>query len=223
MKEYLTNVRREHYKYCIFVISFVLTSLFNFYLYPKVENLYSYLETKNESLYHILQLLGLLLGPLTLPLIYNLIFNYFENKLWKCLFKIRLISQVIPDLNGEWVGKLTSSRKNLVDGLPIERKVKVTISQTFSKINIKSEFFDNDKQTSTSYSSLCCLNNFDSYFDLEFIFHNTSEEVHTVSKEYLGFNKFKINKEVNLMKGSYFTGRDSEQNHGKIELIRLIT
>lgn len=222
MKEYITNAKREKIKYSIIAISLIITFIVNYYFFPEIEILYLTLKSKNESLYYLLSIIGWLAGPLTLPLIYSLIYIYIDNLLWVHLCKMDFFDTKIPNLNGSWEGKLISSKKDKETKKNIERIVKVTIIQTFSKISIKSEFFDAEGQTSTSYSSLCCLNNFISYYDLEFIFLNRSEEINTTSKEYSGYNKFTINKELDFMKGTYFTGRDSQQNHGKIELKRIV-
>ena len=121
----------------------------------------------------------------------------------------------MPDLSGKWEGKLVSSYID-EQGKHTEKDIKVTISQNWDKISIKSEF-----GTSYSYSdtaSICIDDN--KGITLIFTYTNQAKKLEWDSNMHIGCNIFRVTDD-NSMNGYYFTRRGKSGTNGTIELKRV--
>lgn len=118
----------------------------------------------------------------------------FENFIWK--WNIVYKWHKIPNLNGLWIGKLTSSyNKKTID-------MEMTIEQTWSEISFKGHF-----GKSESFSNIAAIN-VDSIrgVSIYFGFHNESNDVNTCTQSYDGYNILTL-KSKDQINAKYFNNR----------------
>ena len=226
MKNYTTNYDRDKIVKYLLLLSLVLSFSFNKYFFPYIfEPILDIVKKTDADLYNLLLNIDWLLKTLEYTAFYQILYSLYDKKLWKTKIFNRFNLCMIPNINGKWFGESVSSRKN-DDGMLITRCMEMEIVQSFTKIKVTCCFFADDErsnQTSVSYNDVSGL-----YFDeasvtLKFVFKNRSKEVHTESKNYMGYNEFEINTALDEMDGDYFTGRDSGQHNGKMKLKRVLT
>lgn len=221
MDSYATNIDRKKVVIYLTIISIVFSFIFNQYVYPIIDIFLNQCKIIFPDLYDVLDLVDLSVGPLTYGIIFLLLWYVYDRKIWKVKIKS---SNLMPNINGKWEGTLISSYKNIDANQtePTKRIMKMTIIQSYSCMSVECEFFDplTNEKTSSSKSDLIGLFDENGFIILKFSYDNHSKEISTLSKQYSGYNYLKINRELNKMDGFYYTGRDSGQNHGNIELIK---
>lgn len=226
MKKYSSSYHRDNVVIALILLSLVISLVFNKYIFPFIfEPTLDFLEQNAVELYKLLLEIDWILKPIEYIVLYEVLRRLYDNKLWKIKIfnKFNLCS--MPNINGMWLGELVSSRKN-EDGELIVRYIQMEIVQSFTKIKVTCCFFadvDRTIQTSISDNDLSGLFYDEASINLNFVFRNRSKEVHTESKNYMGYNEFKIKTTLDEMEGEYFTGRDTSQHNGTMILRRILT
>lgn len=226
MIEYTSSYDRKKSVVIILLLSLVLTYLFNSFAYePYIGTVMQSIKDSNVNLYFFLDILGFIKFPLSYGFFFILMWKFYDKYAWKLPF-IHFNSG-IPDISGEWIGILKSDRKNKRTKEYVTRKMKMEIKQTFTKMRIDCTFYDDsgDNINSTSVSDVIAIIYDDSGIDLKFSFVNQSREIGTKATKYYGHNEFRIenNATSREMIGTYFTGRDSGQHKGVMELFEANT
>lgn len=169
MRKYTTSYDRKKSVAVIIFLSFILTYLFNSFAYePYFSRGMQSLKESNENFYSLLDIIGIIKFPLSIGFFFSLIWKFYDNYAWKLHFLH--INPDIPDISGEWNGKLKSNRKNKKSNKYITRKVKMEIKQTFTKMRIDCTFYDDSGENinSTSVSDVIAISYDDSGIDLKF-------------------------------------------------------
>lgn len=196
-----SNVRTKA-MLCVATLSLVCAAVTNLAFFPCLESLASCMGI--GAIYQNLSKIGLI-GSAAAFAWYGVFWYFFDSKLWK-LFKC---FHGIPDLSGDWVGRATSSFKD-EGGNPYSCDMKLEITHTFTKIQCKACFAASESESSCVGISACNAER-DSC-RLEFSYENEAGEnavrVGTWQESHLGFNRIRC--EGNMMKGQYFTNRESQ-------------
>jgi len=198
----------------VIVFLMFISILLNFLLYNKVNSLIMDICSKAPlflSIVNFLESFGTGINILCVLTIFAVLYWLYTKYIWKYLKRIHSI----PDLSGEWKGKLISSYIN-EQGEHTEKDVKLIINQNWNKISIKSEF-----GTSYSYSdtaSICIDDN--KGLILVFTYINQAKELDWESNMHIGCNVFRI-MDNDSMAGEYFTKRGKLGTNGIIELTRV--
>ena len=160
-----------------------------------------------ETFINILNKFGLISG-ISVSLLYAVISWLYNNYIWKIKFLNNI--HKIPNLNGKWVGSLTSSYNSTT--IPME----LTIKQDWNNISFKSEF---PNTNSSSYSNNCSIeiqNHAGIIISLGFT--NNSSDIQQQIRQYDGYNILTL-KEDGSISARYFNNRGNG-NHGTFELQR---
>lgn len=137
----------------------------------------------------------------TFGAVFMAVFYLFDRLLWKSKLS------KIPNLNGEWEGKIGTSHNGR------EFDIKVNIKQTWSSISIILE-----TANSISKSEVASISILKSRLVYQFFNEPSFSSVKTLHKHYgVTMLDFKGN---DILKGFYFTDRD-RQTHGDISLKRI--
>ncbi len=187
----------------LFVISIIFSTVLTSLLAKKIDSVLDSMK-KIECINDVLGIVGILgisLNFIGVPILYTIIYLLFDHILWKKKCIIKWLK--IPNLNGEWVGKLKSSFCN-EDLITMEMK----INQTWSKIKFVSRFPDTNSKSESDSATIFIESNGD--IKVGFAFINRSKEVH--SQQYDGYNILEIDS-INEISGRYFNNRDS-RNEG---------
>ncbi len=225
MKKYSSNYNRDKVVIVLIMLSLVISLVFNKYIFPCLfEPIVDFLEKNAVELYNLLLEIDWIIKPIEYIVIYEVLRNLYDNKLWKAKVFNRFNLCSMPNISGKWIGDSVSSRTN-EDGQLITRYMQMDIVQSFTKIKVTCCFFsdvDRTIQTSISDNDLSGLFYDEASIGLRFVFKNRSKEVHTKSKNYMGYNEFQINTTLDEMEGDYFTGRDTGQHSGKMKLKKVL-
>lgn len=157
-------------------------------------------------------------GPnfLGVPLWYGALSFIYNKWAWKWSMLRRLHN--VPDLNGKWVGSLTSSYNGQT--IPME----MFIEQTWNKISFKSVF---TQTKSNSYSNAAAIYvDSNNGIEISFAFRNTSYSVQNNMQSYIGYNILNLVGENKII-AQYMNNRDNPNhvfkggNKGTFELERV--
>lgn len=159
--------------------------------------------------FDLLSEIGVSVSAVSLLSIFSILYWGFCKFLWKTKPITKFTG--IPNLNGDWEGKLISSyidpktNKNFVLDMTVE------IVQDWNSISIKSTFPE-----STSYSKTASLHtNEQKGIILGFSYRNDSMKVDIDSREFSGYNE--LTYKNNTLEGVYFANRN-DGTHGTIKL-----
>lgn len=146
-----------------------------------------------SELIRIMRTTGVLPDIIGVPFLYWLLSFLFENYLWKKRIFQRLLG--VPNLNGEWLGKLHSSFDDK------EYEMNLYIKQTWTKIQCTA-FFEHSR----SYSNIAAVySKGPEGKTLFFGFHNQSDELDSGIQQYDGYNVLSL--KGNALKGKYCNDR----------------
>lgn len=188
----------------IAALSIICTILTNQHFFPWFESVASHIGA--EEIYQTLSTVGIT-GSIATFAWYGLFWSLFDNLLWK--LGIFRHFHGIPNLNGEWSGRATSSFKN-ENGDPYTYDMVLDITQTFTKIQCAARFANSESKNGCIGISAC--NPEKKRCCLEFSYDNDAGEnavkVDSWQVSHLGFNKIQC--EGHTMNGQYFTNRDPQ-------------
>lgn len=143
---------------------------------------------------------------------YSLTYLAFDKVLWRIAARWKALS--VPDLNGRWEGVLRSSH----DEHAFERKVRVTIAQTWSRMTILL-----DARESTSESVLVGIST-ENRLNPRLIYEYLSKP-RSSAKESMeiheGTTVLDFDSRTEQLEGYYYTGR-GRMNQGSITLRRRV-
>ncbi len=140
--------------------------------------------------------------------VYYLLHRFFDKWGWKIGF-IRFILQIkIPNLNGEWKGRISSSYNNFRD-----KEATFQINQTWTSIEIIYRGRDSVSRSKTA--SIMVDRSQDKFLSYNYVNEPSGSAPESMSK-HEGTALLTLIDD-NKLKGRYYTGRD-RRNHGEIEL-----
>lgn len=200
MKNYgLSNDKRK----MVLGITFFVSILLGAILFPCIDALIEKLYLacpKMKTFFDNWEYLGIFSAQITAVVIFKFLIWLFDKWLWKC--KVFGYFLNVPDLNGVWEGAYESIRTEKSKEIITKGDMRLTISQTWTKMVCNCEF-----AKSESYSDVIYLD-VDSPQGtvLKFTYKNNSHDIINSLPEFSGYNELKLC-DKNTLSGTYFTKR----------------
>lgn len=199
----------------IVAISIVLSIMINIGV-DKLNDCFPAVFEGINNIFNQWSFFGFSFGYISMFVVFNIIYGLFDKYLWK----INLINRIhgIPDFTGVWEGELYSSYNTTQTFY-----VKMIIKQTWSEIQIVSEFADSRSGSDTAFIDP----DSNQGLMLKFTYANTSHDPSVGQSEHRGQNELYIvgNRNTNniyeTMEGTYFNNRGQSGNKGNMKIKRV--
>ncbi len=198
----------KHYNGKKLVVWIIILFLIESFILAKINPLIDELGNPLKQIIDVSELFG------SLSFVY-FILELYDKKLWKYLPSwLNLVS--VPNVNGIYEGKLTSSHKE-ADGSPVIRDCVMEIHQTASDIFVEMEFFNADKKTTSRSHSEQIENYRGQYFVLQFVHLNDGNYDDKDLNMHKGLTTLKYYPATKEFKGDYFND-PHRKTYGKLEV-----
>lgn len=212
MKNYgLSNDKRK----MVLGITFVISLLLGAVLFPIINALLDKLYLacpKMKAFLDSWEYLGIFSAQVTAFVIFEFLTRQFDKRLWKWKIFKNLLN--VPDLNGVWEGGYQSIRTEKTGNIISNGDMKLTITQTWTKMVCRCEF-----TTSESYSDVVYLDvDSPQGVVLKFTYTNKSHDVSNNLPEFSGYNELTLS-DKNTLTGTYYTKR-IPSTRGNMLLVR---
>lgn len=199
----------KNYKTSTLISFIVILAIFCNIIYLQLDDfLIQFPKTKEISNYiGFLSILGLM----------TLVIKLIDSYLWKS--KITNLIIEIPDLNGRYVGVMTSSYKDPVTEKPMEMECVMEVKQNASSIHIYT-YIGRDGIQSSSSETICEVlkKNNNSFYTLYYNYGNNSS-LNVKFNDHKGTAYLDFFPDIQSLRGNYFNERN---NNGTIN-VKLVS